>query len=324
MSGRVLITGGTGFIGRAVLARLVRSRWTPRLALRKPLAFPGIETETVGDLAGEPNWQSALAGCDAVIHLAARVHVLHETETDSEAAFAAVNAHGTERLAREARAAGVKRFIFISSVKAAAEASEALLDDSVPSQPESAYGKSKRAGEIALAAIEGLDVTILRAPLVFGPGVGAQFLRLLKLARGGLPLPFGAIRNARSLISVESLADAIVTALDNGGQRTQPFFVTGGPPLSTAELIRALRRAMNLPPRLVPVPPPVLRAGAALAGRSAEMMRLTESLALDDSRFRCVFGWSPPRDQETALVETARWFLETGGAPWQNRLEERR
>jgi nucleoside-diphosphate-sugar epimerase len=324
MSGRVLITGGAGFVGRAVLARLSRSAWTPRVAVRRPVPLGDVETSHVGEISPSTDWRAALAGCDAVIHLAARVHVLDERERDAEASFMATNAESTAQLGRAAREAGVSRFVFVSSVKAAAEASKRPLDDSVDPQPQSAYGRSKRAAEITLGEIENLDVTILRPPLVFGPSVGAQFLRLLKLARTGVPLPFGAIRNARSLIAVDALADAIVASLDAAGRRPQPFFVTGGRPLSTPALMAMLRQAMDLPARLLPCPPTFLRAGAALLGRREEMMRLTESLALEDRRFRETFAWSPPRAQETYLAETARWFLAGARDPWQDGREESR
>lgn len=323
MSGRVLVTGGTGFVGRALLERLSRSAWVPRLALRRSLECAGFETMHVGGLSAETDWRAALSGCDAVVHLAARVHVLDENERAAEAAFMAINAHATARLARAALEAGARRFIFVSSVKAAAEAGESVLDDGTPPQPQSAYGKSKRAAEITLEAVEGLDVTILRPPLVFGPGVGAQFLRLLKLAKAGVPLPFGALRNARSFMAVDALADAIVTALDCTGRGAQPFFVNGGAPLSTPELIAALRRAMAQPPRLFPVPLAMLNAAAVLLGRGEEMRRLTESLALDNSRFRRAFGWSPPVDQTTALTETAHWFLAGARDPWQGLRQEK-
>jgi nucleoside-diphosphate-sugar epimerase len=314
---RVLVTGASGFVGRAVLARLARSAWRVRAAIHRSAPPGGFETVAVGDLSPTQDWAHALAGCTAVIHLAARVHVLNETGADSAAAFAVENAAATENLARQALAAGVRRFLFLSSVKAAAEASTAPLDDEVTPQPRSAYGQSKRAAEIALGAMPALDVTILRPPLVFGPGVRAQFFRLLKLAALRLPLPLGAIRNARSFIAADALADAIATALDVADAGPQPYFVTGGPPLSTPALIATLRQAMGVSPRLFPLPPALLGRAASLLGRGEEMRRLTESLALDDQRFRRRFAWAPPRPQADLLAETARSFLAGAHRSWQ-------
>jgi nucleoside-diphosphate-sugar epimerase len=315
---RVLVTGANGFVGRALVERLRRGGWTVRAALRRATETCAAETVLIGDLASPVDWRSALEGCGAVVHLAARVHVLHERETDAARAFHAVNVEATRALAEQATAQGVRRFVFLSSVKAAAEAGDIPLDDEVTARPESAYGRSKREAEIALSRIEGLDVTILRPPLVFGPLVGAQFRRLLKLAASGVPLPFGSIRNARSFVAVDALADAIAAALPREGQGAPPFFVTGGPPLSTPALIATLRRAMAQSSRLVPFPAALLGAAASLLGRTEEMRRLTDSLVLDDSRFRRAFGWSPPREQNEALAETARWFLAGAPSSWQS------
>jgi nucleoside-diphosphate-sugar epimerase len=308
---RVLVTGATGFVGSALLPELRSRGWQVRAATRGPVAGLAVETVAVGDIGEDTGWSEALEGVRAVVHLAAHVHPPGRDGPDGDAVHFRVNAAGTGRLAEAAVAAGVRRFVFVSSVKAVADGG--VVTDGSPPRPGSAYGRSKLEGERALERIAGrtgMEAVVLRPPLVYGPGVGANFLRLLRACRRGLPLPLGAVRNRRSLIHVANLADAVATCLSHPRATGHRFLVHDGPTPSTPELVAALRASFGLPPRLVPVPPALLRAGLLLLGRADAYERLAGSLALDDARFRKLTGWSPPLSQDRALDATARWFAE--------------
>lgn len=309
--GAILVTGASGFVGRILCDALAASGRKPRRAVRAPdPAFP--EAIAVGDIGSDIGWHAALEGVRDVVHLAARTHVLRETAPDALAEYRRVNVAGTERLARAAAARGVRRLIFLSSVKVNGESTGArpYAEDDAP-RPEDPYGISKWEAEQALgriAAETGLEVAVLRPPLVYGPGVKGNFLRLMNLVSRGVPLPLAAIENRRSLLYAGNLADAIIQALASPRAAGRTYLVDDGEDVSTPHLVRALAHSLGVRPRLVPVPLAALRFAATLAGRRAEFRRLAGSLQVDSSRIRRELGWAPRFSLAQGLEQTARWY----------------
>ncbi len=304
---RVLVTGATGFVGRGLVERCLADGIALRAALRAPRNLP-FETVIVGEIGPDTDWRAALQGVDVIVHLAGRAHVINR-ETDALAQFRRVNVAGTGRLAAQAEAAGVRRFVLISSVKAAADTSTKPLIETDPAMPGTPYGISKLEGEAALAATaRRMDTVILRPPLVYGPDVAANFRALLKLVDSGWPLPMSAVRNRRSLIARDNLVDAIVTALFAPQAAGGVFYVSDGPPLSTPALIAALAKAIGKPARVFPMPPGLLRRAASLLGRADAADSLLGSLEIDDTAFRAATGWQPPVTQQDAFTVLAAWY----------------
>jgi len=266
----------------------------------------------VGEIDGTTDWREALHGVHAVVHLAARVHVMRDVAADPLAQYRAVNVDGTLNLARQAAAAGVRRFVFISSIKVNGEERAAAYTEADTPAPEDAYALSKWEAEQGLrqiAAQTGLEVVILRPPLVYGPGVGANFLALMHAVARGIPLPLGAIDNRRSLIFVGNLADAILCCLEHPAAAGKTFLISDGEDVSTPALVRRMAAALGRPARLVALPIPVLRAAAALVGKSALAIRLLDSLTIDGTAIRHTLGWSPPFTLDEGLRETAAWYV---------------
>ena len=315
----ILVTGASGFVGSAVCSRLsTLGSFTTRAALRGtgPGVIEGVQAVTVGDLAATTDWAPALSGVDVVVHAAARVHVMKETAADSLAEFRRVNVEGTLNLARQAAAAGVRRFIFISSVKVNGEASkpgQPLCADDAPA-PQCAYGLSKHEAEQGLrqlAAATGMEVVVIRPVLVYGPGVKANFRSMMRCVQWGVPLPFGAVDNRRSLVSLANLVDLIITCIDHPGAANQTFLASDGEDVSLAHLLRALGRALGRPALLLPVPSGLLHWAARLLGRGDLAQRLLGSLQVDIEKNRQLLGWHPPYTLEQGLNMAARPFLET-------------
>jgi nucleoside-diphosphate-sugar epimerase len=272
----------------------------------------------VGDIGPGTDWAAALEGVDAVVHLAARVHVLRERARDPLAAFRQTNVEGTLQLARAAaRAAaraGVGRLVFLSSVKALGERSpDGPLTDASPAGPEDPYGISKCEAEAGLRQIADrlqLEVTILRPPLVYGPGVKGNFHALLKLVDRRVPLPFKAVTNRRSLLFLGNLVDAIVLCLEAPTAANRTYLLRDGEDLSIPELLRRLAGALDRPAPLFAVPERALRLVAAGLGRGADAGRLLDCLTVDDSRIRGELGWNPPFSVAQGLAATAEWFRD--------------
>jgi len=267
----------------------------------------GIESNT--------EWQSALVGMDVVIHCAARVHVMHDASSDPLAEFRKVNVDGTLNLAQQAASAGVRRFIFISSIKVNGEGTELgnpYFADDHPT-PLDPYGVSKMEAEQTLrvlASETGMEVVIIRPVLVYGPGVKANFRSMMIWLSRGVPLPLGAIRNKRSLVALDNLVDLILTCLNHPAASNQTFLVSDAEDLSTSELLQRMGAALGKPARLLPVPPLLLEAGATLLGRRAVAQRLCGSLQVDISKTRELLGWEPLVSVDEAMRSTANEFLQ--------------
>lgn len=315
---RVFLTGASGFVGLAVQARLLADKFCElRAAFRcLPASLPAdVEGFSVPDLAGDTDWRALLGGVKAVIHCAARVHIMDDKSADPLAEFRKVNVDGTLNLARQAAAAGVKRFIFVSSIKVNGEGTELgkpYKADDVPA-PADPYGISKLEAEqglLALTAETGMEVVIIRPVLVYGPGVKANFRSMMGWLHKGIPLPLGAIHNKRSLVALDNLVDLIATCLDHPAAANEVFLVSDGEDLSTTELLQRMGSALGKPARLLSVPAAWLDGAARMVGKGAIAQRLCGSLQVDIEKTRRLLGWTPPVSVDDALRKTARHFLE--------------
>ena len=297
----ILLTGATGFVGSALLRRLHGDGCDVAALVRAPVASLPVAASSlyVGGPWGSADFCAALSGVTSVVHLAARVHVMRDKESDPLAAFRAVNVQGTLNLARQSAAAGVRRFVFVSSVKVNGEgtlAGCAFTEADTPA-PQDAYGRSKYEAETGLrelGAQTGMAVVIVRPPLVYGPGVKGNFASLLQAVQRGWPLPLGAVHNRRSLVALDNLVDFLSRCIFHPQAANQTFLVSDGHDLSTPELVRGLAKAAGLPARLVPLPMWVLQAGAAVVGKGDAVQRLCGNLQVDISRARSRLAWNPP------------------------------
>ena len=311
---RVLVTGASGFVGRALCAALGEAGHEVVASTRGAVEpwVPGLEVRPIPDIGPDTDWSGALAGIDAVAHLAARVHVMKERRAQPLAAYRHVNADGTRRLAEAAAANGVGRVVFLSTVKVNGETSgSASFRESDRPVPGDDYGLSKWEGEQALAEVAahtGLETVVLRPPLVYGPGVKGNFLRLLELCRHAPPLPLGATSNRRSLIYLGNLVNAVTACLTRPEAAGQTYLVRDGEDVSTTELIRRVGAALGRPARLFPVPGALLRLAGHLTGKSDAVGRLLDSLAVDDGKIRTQLDWAPPFTMAQGLAETVSWF----------------
>lgn len=314
-----LVTGGSGFLGRALINRLML---IPECAVVAPVRgtdihfSPGVRSIAFGDFNGINNWQEAIQGVDVVVHCAARVHVMKDKAADPLAAFREVNVEATLNLARQAAACGAKRFIFISSIKVNGEGTApgtAYSADDLPA-PIDPYGISKLEAEQglkALAAVTGMEVVIIRPVLVYGPGVKANFLSMMRWLYLGVPLPFGAVHNRRSLVAIDNLVDLIVTCSNHPAAANQVFLASDGEDLSTTQLLRKLAGALGRPARLLPIPAWLMSGAAALLGQRALSDRILGSLQVDISKNQQLLGWVPPVTLDKALGLTAQHFLDS-------------
>lgn len=314
---RVLLTGAGGFVGRAVQGYLLAdARFLLRSVFRRlPANLPAaLEVCVVPELSPYSKWKEALVGVDSIVHCAARVHVMSEQTVDPLAEFRRVNVEGTLNFARQAAGAGVRRFVFISSIKVSGENTLPGVPYVADAQtePVDPYGISKMEAEQGLRAIAvetGMDVVIVRPVLVYGPGVKANFLSMVRWLYKGVPLPFGAIHNRRSLVALDNLVDLIVTCIDHPAAANQTFLVSDGEDLSTTELLRRMGMALGKPACLLPVPSWLIERGAAILGKQALAQRLCGSLQVDINKSRELLGWVPPVSVDEALRRTAEHFL---------------
>ncbi|QDQ83154.1 UDP-glucose 4-epimerase family protein [Paraburkholderia megapolitana] len=314
----VLVSGANGFVGQVLTRALVDAGCSVTGLVRRAASCADGVAEWVHggkDFAGLADvWPQGLRP-DCVVHLAARVHVMHDDALDPDAAFRATNVEGTLRLAAAARQNGARRFVFVSSIKAVAESDGGRPlreDDDV--RAEDAYGRSKREAEQALIRYgdeTGLDVVIVRPPLVYGPQVRANFLRLMDGIWRGMPLPLGTVRARRSLVYVGNLADALVCCATDPRAAHQCFHVADSDDSTVAELARMLGRHLQKPARLFPVPVGLLQLAGRLTGRLPQIDRLIGSLQVDTTRIRTVLGWQPRYSTDDGLAATARWYRST-------------
>lgn len=312
---KILVTGASGFIGQALTNTLHRNASVSvRAAVRRKVSGFTAEVDTVevGDLLVLANWQAALIGVDTVIHCAARVHVMNEQSANPLSEFRKVNVEGTLNLARQAVEAGVRRFVFISSIGVNGNrTSRPFTEEDLPN-PVEFYAVSKLEAEQRLhllAAETGMEVVIIRPPLVYGSNAKGNFARLIKIVSSGIPLPFGAIHNKRSLVALDNLVDLIVTCIDHPAAANQTFLVSDGEDLSTSELLGKMAMALGKPARLLPVPSWILEAGATMLGKQALAQRLCGSLQVDISKAHDLLDWVPPVSIDEALRRTAVDFL---------------
>ncbi len=314
---KVLVTGATGFVGRALVAQLVAQGRVEVLALTRQIpANPvrGAKYLGGGDLSSQTQWQPVLAGVHAIVHTAARAHVLHDRAADPLAEFRRVNVAGALRLAEQAAEMGVRRFVFVSSIGVNGVQSPPgkVFSEADQPNPHNAYALSKweaEQGLLRIAAKTGMKVVIIRPPLVYGPGAPGNFGSLMRWLRRGIPLPLGAIHNQRSLVALDNLVDLIVTCLTHPAAANQTFLVSDGEDLSTTQLLRRMGAALGKPARLIPVPVLALRLGAALVGKPELAQRLCGSLQIDMSKTQELLGWRPPFSVEESLQKTAEGYL---------------
>jgi nucleoside-diphosphate-sugar epimerase len=304
---RILSTGSTGFVGKALMSAL----HTKRHEISAPMRFQSessasLNSFVIGDIDATTNWCTALNGADAVVHLAARVHIIRDTARNPLAEFRTVNTDGTLNLARQAATAGVRRFIFLSTigVNGNSTAHGKIFTETSASLPHDPYSVSKHEAEVGLRAISkstGMEIVIIRPTLVHGSKAPGNFGKLTRLVAKGLPLPLASIDNRRSLVGIDKLVDFIITCLEHPAAANETFLVSDGEDLSTPDLIRRMARAMNLPARLLPVPKSVLMAAASMLGKRDVAQRLCGSLQVDISKARTLLGSNPPVSVDEGL-----------------------
>lgn len=313
---RVLVTGASGFVGRHLCSALVHAGFVVRGAVRSNDGISqvsGSERVVVGEIGPNCDWARALSGVDAVIHAAARAHVLGDRA--GESVYMTVNELGTRRLAVAAAKAQVKRFIFLSTIKVNGEEANRRFMAGDPPNPQDAYARSKLAAERHLWQIAGatsMEVVIVRPPLIYGPGVRANFLRLLHWVEKERLLPFGAIRNSRSLLSVWNLCDLLIRLLTHGEAAGRLWMASDNEDLSTPELVCRLAAGMRRNVRLIPLSDNLLLLLGQLVGKRAEVMRLCSSLAVDIGDTLRLLSWTPPLSVDEGLTRTAQWYLAEG------------
>ena len=315
---RFLITGANGFVGKFLCAELLRQGQSVRAAMRSASPSIGnIEMAAVGAIDGETHWASALCDVDVVIHLAARVHVMKDDAADPLAEFLKINTQGTINLASQAAAAGVKRLIYVSSIKVNGEQTtetQPFAESGMPN-PQDAYAISKWRAEQALLRVAqdtGLEVVIARPPLVYGPDVKGNFIRLLAAVNRGIPLPLASVHNKRSLIYLGNLVDALIVCANHPAAAGKTYLVRDGEDISTADLVRQMATSLGRPARLLPMPVMLLRWLGRLLGKPEFVERIAGSLRINDDLIRKELGWKPRFTLRQGLHATADWYKTRG------------
>jgi len=317
---RILVTGANGFIGRGLVRELrTRGREVLGAVRRGADVGPGAGVENymvVGEIGPESVWDNALKDVSTVVHLAGRAHVLKETLADPLVAYRLVNVAGTEKLARSAAAAGVERLIFLSSIGVNGNNSgiRPFNETDLP-KPHNDYTTSKWEAEQLLITIgkeTGMEIVIIRPPLVYGPGVKANFLALLGLVSRGTPLPFGRVNNLRSLLGLDNLVDFIILCIDQPAAAGETFLLADGEDISTPDLIRMIAASMGRPARLLPVPPAIMALAGRLIGRYETWEKVCGSLRLDTAKVKNCLGWRPVLGMAEGIERTVRWYKQSG------------
>lgn len=304
---KVFLTGATGFLGRAIASELIsRGQVDLTVSLRCNSVHPRVRISVIENIDGMTNWSGVLSKQEVVIHAAAQPYIQGDGAIDAKLMYQRVNVEGTLNLARQAAASGVKRFIFISSIKVNGEQTLLGRPFNVHDAPDPAdlYALSKWEAEVALNELadkSGMELVIIRPPLIYGPGVKGNFARIISLIKSGAPLPLGAIYNKRSLVGVDNLVDLIITCIDHASAANQVFLVSDGRDLSTTELLRCLSHVMNKRSRLIPIPASLLFYGISIFFGGAVAQRLLGSLQVDNSKAKNLLGWNPHVSVEEGL-----------------------
>ncbi len=311
MNATTLVTGASGFVGRNLSHHLSQCQASIICTSRNALEIPGADCRQVTELGPDTDWSHCLTGVKTIVHCAARVHVMHDTAADPLQVFRQVNVVGTLRLAEQAAAAAVRQFIFLSSVKVNGEqtSSGVPYTEIDSAAPIDAYGISKYEAEQALFELgqrTGMAITVIRPPLVYGPGVGANFLSLLRAVKKQFPLPLASIRNQRSFVYVGNLVSLIIHCIDHAQATNQIFLASDDHDLSTPELINECAKAMHVSARLLPCPPSLLTLVANVIGKKSVADRLCQSLQVDISKARQQLGWIPPHSVQQGLLATVK------------------
>jgi UDP-glucose 4-epimerase len=306
---KLLVTGANGYVGSALCRALCDHQISFVGSVREKTAQSQIK---IGNLTGATKWSDALSGCDVIIHLAARVHVMKDKVSDPIAAYRETNVAATMNLARQAVELGVKRFVFVSSVKVNGEVTkdQSFTPHDIP-MPIDPYGQSKLEAELALKELShktGLELVIIRPPLVYGPNVRANFLRLMRLVKSGMPLPFGAVHNRRSMVALDNLTDLLIVCSRHPEAAGQTFMVSDDNDVSVSELIRMIASAMGKRSLLIPLPSSILTGAASILGKSEVANRLIGSLQVDISHTKATLGWKPIISMPDALHKTVEHF----------------
>ena len=320
MRERVLVTGANGFVGKSLICHLTdNDKYRVRAVVRdRHLSeFDGsVDVIGINEISSNTDWSAALIDCDIVIHLAARVHVMNESATNPLEAYRQVNVSGTLQLAKKAAASGIRRFIFISSIKVNGETSNQYhpFTPDACLKPKDPYALSKYEAEqelLNLSKKTGMEVVIIRPPLVYGPAVKGNFQQMLRLLKKGYPLPFGAVHNKRSFVSILNLVDLIFTCVDHPNAAGQIFLVSDGVDLSTTELLTKMNSALQSTTRLIRVPHWILVVLGVVLGKRKEAQRLCQTLQVDMSKTMQLLNWKPVIGTTAALQETARYYLQS-------------
>ena len=310
---KILVTGATGFIGQAVVQELLKQAFNVNAAVRKlsPDLPDAVTQVEIGDLSALPENISILQNIDIVIHIAARAHIMNETQSNPLAEFRKVNTTGTLNLARQAAEAGVKRFIFISSIKVNGEITQPgnPFKAEITNPPTDPYGLSKFEAEhglMSLAKNTGMEIVIIRPPLVYGPGVKANFLSMIKWVDKGAPLPLGAIHNQRSLVALGNLVSFICHCINHPKAANEVFLIADGEDVSTTQLLQKVAKALGKKAHLLPIPVSLMRFAARLIGKQSVASRLFDSLQVDSSKARALLEWEPviSMDEQLKILTT--------------------
>lgn len=312
----VLITGANGFIGKAVGEKMIADGWRVLGAVRSQAAAgqlpESVEAVIIDAIGPDTDWRPLLKGIDVIIHLAARVHVIDDKAADPLSEFRCVNTIGTQRLTQAAASAGVRRLVYLSSIKVNGERTDGrCFTEQDQPKPEDAYAVSKWEAEQSLMEISretGLEVVVIRPPLVYGPGVKGNFLRLLRWVDRGIPLPLGSVANRRSLLALGNLAELIALCAVHPKAAGECFLAADGQDLSTVDLVRRLAHSLDRPARLLPFPLGLLRWIVRLMGKEATADRLLGSLQIDVTKAKRLLGWSPPVTVDEGINGTASWY----------------
>ena len=314
MNKAALVTGASGFIGQSLCGEMLRQGWHVKAAVStRGRCSAGSVPVLVGDINGETDWSEALVGVGVVIHLAARVHVMKERAADPLAEFSKVNLHGTVKLARQCASAGVMRLVYVSTigVNGNSTTGRQAYSEQDAAHPHNAYAISKWQAEQALHSIAqsaGLEVVMVRPPLVYGPDAKGNFQRLMAAIKKGIPLPLASAHNVRSLIYLENLVSALIACASHPAAAGHTYLVCDGVDISTSDLIRALGAAVGHPARLFSCPPPLLQLAGKLLGKSDQVDSLLGSLQLDGDKIRRDLNWTPPYTLHQGLQATAEWY----------------